>query len=284
MLATVFLSCGARAQTVAGCYALAYGPVFPDVLDRARPSKYLTPKRLELRSDVDSVRGGDTTRFVSAVPREQERHRVGYASDWRRTTHDSIRVYWDPCMVDGGICLGGQTSFALAWAPDTLRGTADMETDQIPFLGQPWAKVLALRVTCDTADTASWRARTAALSAWAAAEPVDTVLGAARALAGFERNKRDTNGTGPTMFSNLVRWFFAKHGRLPRTAREAYPTDDPVLRRLPSAPFLTNVAGFAYRYVPHGRYFDVIDVGPDGRLGTRNDRVWRHIAAAPAEH
>jgi hypothetical protein len=132
--------------------------------------------------------------------------------------------------------------------------------------------VLAVRISCDPADSLAWRAKVAELSAWAKAQPVDTGLAIRRALGEFERFERADSGVGPTFFSDLIRSYYTEHGRFPRTAREAFPNGDPEMRLLPPEPFLNNPAGKPYRFVPHGNYFDVIDDGPPRR-------IWLHIKA-----
>lgn len=228
-----------------GCYAIAYGPMFPT------PTVDLTlaPTRFELRSEIDTTVHGDTARLVSAVPRESVRGRSVFRSEWRRISPDSISIFWDPGTLTGNMYLGGQTRFALSFSPDTLRGIAEMQTDQIPFYGEPWAKVLAVRVPCDASDSATWRTTAAALSRWAASQPLDTALGVRRAIASFDRLRRADRGVGPTLFSNLIRAFYAAHHRCPRSTREIYPTPSPSLGFLPPDLVLRDTSGAEYHLI-----------------------------------
>jgi hypothetical protein len=257
-----------------GCYAIGYTPWSFGGEDE------LAPHRVELRSEFDTSAHADSGRFVSAVPRESTRGRSLYPTTWRWIGRDSISVYWDPGLVTSNVYLGGQTRFALAVSPDTLRGIAESETDGVPLLGPPWAKVVAMRIPCEPSDTLVWHKTSDALSAWGRSQPVDTVFGARHALAAFERLRRQDPGIGPTMFSNLIRRFYDKHGRFPRSAREAYPMDDAQFRLLPPNVFLENTQGAPYRFIPHGAYFDVIDDGPPRRVWRHISASWRHPAAS----
>jgi hypothetical protein len=248
-----------------GCYAVAYGP-----WSFGTQSMSITAG-FELRSERQSPVGADSARLVRAV---QDTTRT--RSVWRRYRGDSITVWWDPYV---GVSLGGQTEFTLAVSADTLRGIAELETDQLSDLGRSWATVLAVRVSCDSADSARTGAIVRALGAWASAQVMDSALVARRMVAAFERNRRDDSGVGPTMFSNFVRAYYAAHGRQPPTARDAYPWATGIGKFLPPDLFLDNTAGFPYVLVSHGDRFDVIDVGPDGKRGTADDRVWRNISA-----
>jgi hypothetical protein len=277
-VAAVLLPIGFLGQSVdrtepapVGCYAVAYGP-----WSFGGQSMSITDG-FELRSELQSPGGADSARVVRAVTFASVHHATSTRSVWRRYRGDSITVWWDPYV--GVVSLGGQTEFTLAVSPDTLRGIAEFETDQVSDLGPSWATVLVVRVSCDSADSSRSGATVRALAAWASAQVMDSALVARRMVEAFERNRRNNDGVGPTMFSDFVREYYAAHGRLPPTARDAYPRTTGIWKFLPRDLFLDNAAGFPYVLVSHGDHFDVIDVGPDGKRGTTDDRVWRNISA-----
>jgi hypothetical protein len=250
-----------------GCYAVAYGP-----WSFGSQSMSITDG-FELQNELWPKGGADTARLVRAVTVARTR------GVWRRYRGDSITVWWQPYAGEGLISLGGQTQFTLAVSADTLRGIAELETDRVSFLGTSWAVVLAVRISCDVADSSRSAATARALAVWVSAQVLDSALVARRMVAEFERQRRDNDGVGPTMFSDLVREYCAAHGRLPPTARDAYQWTTGFGKFLPADLFLDNAAGFPYVLVSHGDHFDVIDVGPDGKRGTADDRVWRNISA-----
>ncbi len=106
---------------------------------------------------------------------------------------------------------------------------------------------------------------------------LDTALVVQRAIAAFDRYKHQSFGVGPTVLSGFVSSYYRAHGRLPRTAVEAYPGDSGLFRLLPRALFLRNTNGIPYLYRPHGKLYDVIDVGPGGKP-VDAQHVWRNLS------
>jgi hypothetical protein len=266
------------APTIAGCYVVAYGPWFPGAPTPRTEQPSLQPTAFELRTDIDTAPGGHGF-LVSAVPREARRMKSAEPVTWRVQQPDSIVVDWDPGMLGGGYSLGGQTALRLAVHADTLRGIAEMSTDPIVLFGPPWARIIAVRTPCDTGVDARLVATREFLREWSAKQSVDTALAVARAIQYFQAQRRADPDLGVAPVSAMIRSYYTVHGRLPRSTRDAFAPTDPVIRRIPPDVVLTNAYGFPYVYHPHGRSFDLIDVGPDGVEGTSDDKAWKNVPA-----
>ena len=265
-------------DAVSGCYALAYGAWFPYGHTRANGNTPL-PTALELRSEARRATPDDTARLVSSVPREDTRNeKTIWPVVWYFTAPESLSVFWDPTIgLPNALSLGGQTSFQFRVRGDTLDGIADFQTDPLLVLGDPWARVRAVRAPCGDTTTSAWGERRAALNQWAQVQHLDTALGVQRAISAFDRYKHQSFDVGPTVLIAFVSSYYQAHGRLPRTAAQAYPSDSGLFRLLPRALFLRNTNGIPYLYRPHGKLYDVTDLGPNGKP-IDAQHVWRNLS------